>query len=91
MKIEPVLTEKSLEDAKMGRYTFWVPKNLTKPQIAILINNTFGVNVTKVRTLTTTKETKKNMWGRKRTINAKKKAMVNLSEKEKIDLFETKD
>ncbi len=88
--LQPVLTEKSLEEAKKGNYTFWVDKHLTKPQIKIKINEVFGVNVVKVRTLNVAGEIKKTIMGRKKIVKPKKKAIVTLKEKEKIDLFEEK-
>ena len=90
MKLEPVLTEKSLNEAKRGNYTFWVDRRLTKPQVKRLIDEVFGVNVVKVRTLNVAAEVKKTLTGRKRVIQPKKKAIVTLREKEKIDLFESK-
>ena len=90
MKLEPVLTEKSLGEAKRGNYTFWVEKNITKHQIKRLVNDVFGVKVLKVRTLNVAGETKRTVMGRKKIIKPRKKAIVTLSEKDKIDLFETK-
>ncbi len=90
MKLEPVLTEKSLDLAKEGKYTFWVGKNLTKHQIAKLVGQVFGVQVNKVRTMNVAGETKRTVLGRKRVIKPRKKAIVELGAKDKIDLFETK-
>lgn len=89
-KLIPVLTEKSLEQAKNGNYTFWVDRDLTKHQIKKLVSQVFGVNVVRVRTMNVTGETKKTLTGRKREIQPRKKAIVTLKEKEKIDLFEAK-
>jgi len=33
IKLKPIITEKSLAEAKDGRYTFVVARNLTKPMI----------------------------------------------------------
>ena len=90
MKLYPVLTEKSLGEAKRGNYTFWVEPNLTKYQIKRLVANVFGVTVTKVKTLNMKKGVKKTLMGRKRVLSARKKAIVTLSGKDKIDLFEEK-
>lgn len=90
MKLIPVLTEKSLEEAKKGKYTFLVDRGITKYQIRKLVDEVFSVNVTKVRTINLKGETKKTISGRKKIIQPTKKAIITLKEKEKIDLFETK-
>lgn len=90
MKPEPVLTEKSLEQAKKGNYTFWVDRNLTKHQIKKLVGGVFGVSVIRVRTANIAGETKKTLAGVRRVVQSRKKAIVTLKEKEKIDLFEEK-
>lgn len=88
IKIEPVLTEKSMKDAKDGKYTFRVPRGFNKYKIRELVEKTFGVNVTKVRTMREAGEIKRLMTGKTRIIKPRKKAIVTLKEKEKIDLFE---
>lgn len=90
MKLDPILTEKSLEEAKKGKYTFWVGRNMTKHKIKKLIGDVFGVSVVRVRTMNYVGETKKTNTGKIKRIMPRKKAVVTLKEKEKIDLFETK-
>ncbi len=90
MKLKPVISEKSLELAKSGKYTFRVDRGLKKGQIEKLIEEVFKVHVKKVRTINVRGENKRTMAGRKRKIQPSKKAIVTLGEKEKIDLFETK-
>lgn len=89
--IEPILTEKSLRDAKRGSYTFWVGKGLTKSKVKKLVEAVFGVQVTSVRTMNYKSEVKKGVWGRKRRTPSRRKVVVNLKEKQKIDLFEVKE
>lgn len=48
------------------------------------------MKVVKVRTMNVAGETKKTFVGRKRVIQPRKKAIVTLGGKDKIDLFETK-
>jgi large subunit ribosomal protein L23 len=88
--LKPILTEKSLNDAKEGRYTFFVSRLMTKHQIKNQIESVFNVKVQKVRTIKIQSEKKKNIHGKKRIITQKKKAMINLKGKDTIDLFETK-
>ena len=88
MKLEPVITEKSLKAAKAGKYTFRVKKGFTKPQIKKAIEKIFAVHVVSTKTLKQSGEVKKTASGRKRIILPAKKVIVTLKEKEKIDLFE---
>lgn len=88
MKLIPVITEKSTKLSKSGGFTFWLPSNLTKPEIVDLINKTFNVHVVKVRTINYKSATKKNLRGKVQKIKGGKKAIVFLKDKEKIDLFE---
>jgi large subunit ribosomal protein L23 len=88
--IKPLLTEKSLDDAKNGKYTFWVDRIWNKHKIAEVISKTFEVTVTSVRTINYKQSIRKNYLGRKRKMTGGKKAIVTLSGKGKIDLFESK-
>ncbi len=90
MILEPVITEKSTNLAKEGKYTFRVDKGLTKDKIRALISKVFGVTVLKVRTLKERGEIKRGASGRKKIIKPTKKAVVQLKGKEKIEIFETK-
>jgi len=90
MKIRPVITEKSLADSKEGKYSFWVDPGINKTGIRKLISELFGVHVKVVRTVRSVKRTTKNYMGKKKVIPARKKAIVTLAAKEKIDIFEEK-
>lgn len=90
MKLKPVITEKSMSEAKEGRYTFLVSPKLTKHQIKKLVEDSFAVNVTNVWTILKKGSKKKTIRGRIRTIKPAKKAIVALKEKQKIDIFEVK-
>jgi large subunit ribosomal protein L23 len=88
MNLKPVLTEKSLEDAKRGKYTFWVSKNLNKYQARKLINEAFGVHVTSIKSINYKSVKKRSSMTRRTQITpSRKKVFVTLSEKEKIDIF----
>ena len=85
----PVITEQSMEQTEMKRYTFEVPKSANKIEIAKAVEEIFGVKVVKVNTL--------NMQGKEKSTGAYpkgrrpswKKAMVTLSEDSKtIEFFE---
>lgn len=90
MKLIPIVTEKTLEDAKNGRYTFKVNPSWNKFEIKEAINRIFGVHVVNVRTINMHGIVKRTLSGRKRVIKPGKKAIVTLKDKEKIDVFETK-
>lgn len=86
--IKPVFTEKSLNLAKQGKYTFWVAKSDTKPSIKAEVAKMFGVHVLTIKTVTTKGESKRNVRGKKLLMLGAKKAIVTLKDKEKIDIFE---
>ncbi len=90
MKLTPVLTEKSLADAKIGRFTFLVNRTLNKNEIKKIIEKAFTVHVTGIASANMKGGTKKNVRGKVQTKKAYKKAWVTLAEKEKIDIFEEK-
>ena len=85
----PIVTEQSMEQTEMKRYTFEVSKSANKIEIAKAVEEIFGVKVSKVNTL--------NMQGKEKRTGAYpkgrrpswKKAMVTLTEDSKsIELFE---
>lgn len=85
----PIISEKSLLDARSGVFTFIVDKNATKGQIGKSIEELFKVHVTSVATNNV--KGKKRMTGKRRIpkyLSAIKKARVKLTAGEKIDLFE---
>lgn len=87
-KLIPIITEKSTQLAKGGKYTFRVDKNMGKYQIAKLVEEVFGVHVVNIRTQKVAGEIRRTVSGRKRIVLPSKKAIVTLKEKESIDLFE---
>ncbi len=90
MKIKPVISEKSLNEAKSGKYTFLFPKMTTKPEIKKQIGSIFDVHVLTVKTITKKGGSSLTMLGKRKSINAQKKAVVTLKEGEKIEIFDVK-
>ena len=90
MKVIPVLTEKSLENAKDGIYTFWVGVRSNKHQVKGAIEKVFNVHVTRVRSVNYKGLVKRNLRGVMQKVKPKKKVFVTLKKDEKIDLFEEK-
>ena len=85
----PVITEHSMEQTEIKRYTFEVAKDANKIEIAKAVEEIFGVKVAKVNTI--------NMYGKLKQTGrypagrrpARKKAMVTLTEDSKtIEFFE---
>lgn len=88
--IKPILTEKGLNDAKKGKYGFYVDPKLSKFQIKKVLSDLFGVHVTSIKTANVKGLIKRDYKGMYRRVSGKKKAIVTLKAKETIDLFETK-
>ena len=86
--IKPVFTEKSLAEAKNGKYSFWVGVGMTKSEIKTEISRIFGVHITGIKTVLGKGENKKTQRGMKFSTKAVKKAIVSLKGEEKIDIFE---
>ena len=85
----PVITEQSMAQTEIKRYTFEVAKDANKIEIAKAIEEIFGVKVAKVNTI--------NMYGKEKRMGrypagrrpARKKAMVTLTADSKtIEFFE---
>src|SRR3990167_7288998 len=86
--LEPLMTEKSLNLASRGWYSFMVNREAKKREIAQRIGAQLKVHVTNVRTISVKGKTTRT--GKKRLLKSAspwKKAMVHLKPNEKIDLF----
>ncbi len=88
--IKPILTEKGLDEAKKGKYSFYMDPKLNKFQIKRVLSEVFGVHVTKVKTSNLKGMIKRDYRGKYKKIVARKKVVVTLKGKETIDLFDTK-
>lgn len=88
---KPVLTEKSLNDASRGDYTFSVDITSTKKDIKLAVEDLFKVNVLNVKTRVTKGRSKRVFRKRtKTTLGPIKKATVKVGKDQKIDIFEVK-
>ncbi len=89
--VKPVLTEKSLNDAARGEYTFVVKTTSSKSEIARAVKELFKVDVLAVSTRTTKGKSKRVFRSRvKTTLGPTKKATVRVGKEQKIDIFEVK-
>ena len=85
----PVITEQSMEQTEMKRYTFEVAKSANKIEIAKAVEEIFGVKVVKVNTLNVQGKEKRTGAYPKGRRPSWKKAVVTLSEDSKtIEFFE---
>lgn len=89
--LEPVISEKSMDQTQRGKYTFRVHDDANKLQIKEAVEELFKVTVVDVNVLTT--KAKEKTRGRRRGRNRGwtspwKKAVVTLVESDKIEFFE---
>ncbi|HKC14421.1 MAG TPA: 50S ribosomal protein L23 [Patescibacteria group bacterium] len=87
--LSPVVTEKSVEDMKKGKYAFKVVKGSNKLRIKRSVEEGFGVNVLRVSTINVKKLIKTTNQRKKITIPGWKKAIVEIKSGQKIDIFGT--
>ena len=87
--IKPIISEKSLQDAGNGKYTFLVNSKANKTEIKRAIEEVFDVKVKTVRTNITKGSTTKNTKvGRKINFFRDKKARVTLDKGQSIAIFD---
>jgi large subunit ribosomal protein L23 len=87
--IAPVITEKSMKDAAIGRYTFKVATSVNKPFIKQAIEEKFKVKVVKIFvSLVKGKTDKKGIKREEFVKEPWKKATVQLAKDQKIGLFD---
>lgn len=85
----PVITEKSLKLASRGWYTFAVPASARKEEIVVELKTAYNVDVTEIRTMTMPEKIRRV--GRKMNKVTRpewKKALVQLKQGQKLDMFE---
>lgn len=85
----PLITERSLEEAKKNRFSFLVDASATKEQIKKAIEEIFKVDVVSVDTRIQKGRTQRV--GVRRTVRKltpTKKAVVTLKNGQKIDIFD---
>ena len=87
MSLKPIFTEKSFALANDKKYSFWVPRGWNKGEIKRYVSSVFGVKVLEVKTINYKLSRKKNIRGKFVTKSARKKAIVVVSPKDKIEIF----
>ncbi len=86
--LSPVVSEKSYAAVKDKRYSFFVDIRAKKSEIKRAIEEIFKVKVLKISTINI-KSKPKRLGRSKGTSSRKKRAVVTLGKKEKIDFFES--
>lgn len=89
--VRPVVSEKSLDQTRRGKYTFAVHDEASKQQIAAAVEELFKVDVVDVNVLTTKAKTKRRNTRRGRSVGRTtpwRKAIVTLKPGDKIEFFE---
>ena len=85
----PIISEQSMEQTEMKRYTFEVAKTANKIEIAKAVEEIFGVKVASVNTVTMPGKEKRMGAGRPGMTKTWKKAYVQLTADSKtIEFFE---
>lgn len=87
MKFTPIFTEKSMNQAKNGQYSFWVLPIYAKGQIKKFIEDALDVKIATILTQNYKKMTVKTARGTRKTVKAMKKVLVTLKSG-KIEMFE---
>ncbi len=86
--ISPIVSEKSYAAAQNKQYSFFIDERVDKSEIKKAIEKIFNVKVLKVSTMNV-KAKPKRMGRAVGKSSKKKKAIVTLSKKDKIDFFES--
>ncbi len=90
--IRPIITEKSMNEAAIGKFAFQVLKSANKAEVMQAVKESFKVNPVSVQTMNVKGKTKRSARSRKLVTQSDwKKAVVKLKAGEKIDLFDIAD
>ena len=84
--LRPIITEKSMTETNVGRYTFEVVRDADKREIAAAVNEAFKVDVVAVNTSTVKGKTRR-LGKRSGKRSDWKKAVVTLAEGQRIERY----
>lgn len=87
MKFTPIFTEKSMNQAKNGMYSFWVLPTYAKGQIKKFIEDALEIKISKILTQNYKKMIVRTNRGTRKTVKAMKKVLITLKSG-KIEIFE---
>lgn len=87
--IKPLITEKAMREAQLGRFTFAVAKGANKAEIGRAVKEAFKVDPIAVQTVTMPAKTRRSGKSRQEVEGRPwKKAIISLKPGQKIDLFD---
>lgn len=87
--IKPIITEKSMDQASKGKFTFMVAKEANKNEVIKALEKRFKVNAVGISTCLVKGKTTKVGKRRAEVVKSSwKKAIITLKPGEKIELFE---
>ncbi len=87
--VKPLISEKSMQQAKTGLYTFIVASEANKSQIAKAVADKYNVKVVSVKTINSKPKIKPQRKARSTYSTSKiKKALVQLAKDQKLAMFE---
>jgi large subunit ribosomal protein L23 len=89
--LQPVISEKSMDETRRSKYTFRVHVDANKFQVKAAVEELFKVHVTEVNVLTTKAKEKslnRRRGRQKGWTSPWKKAIVTIDSSEKIEFFE---
>ena len=91
ISIQPIVTEKANKIAEsLNRYTFRVSPEASKPEIKALVEELYGVKVTKVNTMIVRRK-RKQRWTKGGLIKGAtalwKKALISVADGQTIDFY----
>ncbi len=87
MKFTPIFTEKTMNQAKNGMYSFWVLPTYAKGQIKAFMESALDIKIDKILTQNYKKMTSRTARGTRKTIKAMKKVLITLKSG-KIEMFD---
>ncbi len=87
--LKPIITERSLSQAKKGLYTCVAKRNTRKESLKKTIQKLINVNVEKIQTSTITGKTRRvGKYQKKTKVLTWKKVIIKLKKDQKIALFD---
>ncbi len=87
MKFTPIFTEKTMNQAKNGMYSFWVLPTYAKGQIKKFMEDALEVKIDKILTQNYKKMVSRTARGTRKTVKAMKKVLITLKSG-KIEMFD---
>ena len=86
--IKPVITERSMDNLQLGKYTFEVAKDANKSEIKKAVETLFNVKVAKVNTLNVDGKLKRMGRFEGKTASWKKAVVTLTADSKAIEFFE---